>query len=187
MGGRERKLFIRVGAHLITAGLAVAVTACTSTTTGKPAAATSTTPLSAPTVTNIGRSAPAPTTTTVAKAPKIALPVGLYIITVQAVSPPDDQMTFGVTSSCGKPSSGLYRISLGNATFDINSNPGTDMGQETTISKSDFFRLAGSEPPSNPANADFWKRWHILVPPSSPIQVSDGPYGDCHGAYSFLP
>lgn len=96
-------------------------------------------------------------------------------------------MTFRMTSSCGTPSSGLYEINLAGATFDINSNPSTGMGQETTISKSDFFSLAASQPPLSPANADFWKRWHILVPPSSPIQVSDGAYGACHGAYSFLP
>ena len=125
--------------------------------------------------------------TTLATSKVIALPVGLYIGTIEVVSPSSDQMTFKVTSSCGTPSSGLYKIDLADATFDINSDPGTEMGQETTISKSDFFSLAAGKPPSSPTNGDFWKRWHILVSPSSPIEVSDGPYGSCHGAYSFLP
>lgn len=96
-------------------------------------------------------------------------------------------MTFTVKTSCGTPSSGVYRIDLSNASFDVNSEPTSEMGQEVTISKADFFSLAMREPPSSQAYEGFWKSWHILVRPSGALEVSDGPYGSCHGAYSFLP
>lgn len=137
------------------------------------------------TATNAWPSTTTASVTTMAR--PIALPVGLYMGTIEAVSASSGEMTFKMTSSCGTPSSGVFKIYLANATFDINSNPATEMGQETTISRSDFFSLAASEPPLSPSSANFWNRWHILVPPSSPIEVSDGPYGACHGAYSFLP
>lgn len=117
----------------------------------------------------------------------LKFPTGLYVGTIDAVSPSSDQMTFTVSSSCGTPSSGSYRVDLAHATFDVNAEPSTGSGQEVTISKTDFFDLAAEKPPASQTYAGFWKSWHVLVPPSGDIDVSDGPYGSCHGAYSFLP
>lgn len=85
-------------------------------------------------------------------------------------------MVFTITGSCGTPSSGTWKIDFSTATFDINTEPNTEQGQEITISESDWL-----------SQATMWKNWHILVPPSGSLEISNGPYGSCHGAYTFLP
>ena len=87
-------------------------------------------------------------------------------------------MLFTITGSCGTPSSGTWKIDFSSATFDINTEPRTEEGQEITISKTDWITAFEAESSNN---------WHILVPPSGVLDISNGPNGSCHGAYTFLP
>ncbi|MGH9920553.1 MAG: hypothetical protein ACRD6W_17005 [Nitrososphaerales archaeon] len=93
--------------------------------------------------------------------------------TIKSVDSLKSQMVFTVTDSCGKPSSGTWRINFASATFDVNSEPTTEQGEEVTISKAEWL-----------SQARRWKQWHILVAPSGAIDISNGPYGAC-SAYSF--
>jgi hypothetical protein len=109
-------------------------------------------------------------------APEIRLSTGLYVGTIDAVDVPSAQMTFTISSSCGTPHSGVWTISFRVATFETNTDPATGMGSTSQISQAQWVSAVRA-----------WKAWHILVPPSGVMDISDGPYGSCHGAYSFLP
>lgn len=109
-------------------------------------------------------------------ASEIRLATGLYVGTIDAVDVVSSTMTFTMTSSCGTPNAGTWTISFKDAVFETNSEPATQMGPTIQVPENQWLATVTS-----------WKTWHILVPPSGTLDISNGPYGSCHGAYTFLP
>ena len=133
------------------------------------------------TATPVAPSSIASTTTPVAPGSSTSVPLlhlrtGLYWGVIQSVDPATSQMLFTITGSCGTPSSATWRIDFSSATFEINTQPITEQGETIAISKADWIMQAES-----------WKDWHVLVLPSGGLDISNGPSGACHGAYTFLP
>jgi hypothetical protein len=171
----------RTSIALLVASLAIA--ACSNGTSSARATTTTSTSSTSSTTSTTAR-ATSRTTRPPATGTLTKLPVGFYLGTIKEVSASSEEMTYTITTSCSELAPGTYRIDLRGAAFAQNSDPVTYQGHQVDLTTAEFYDLVREQPPSDPGNADFWGRWYILVAPSEPILVADGPFGDCD-AYDF--